>query len=168
MRKVAACPMLLIAIASACAGPGGPPPSLLPRAAEAIDPRVPVERPLNDRPVTAALAAKRAALISQAREGDAAFRPALARAEELASRAGAAQSDSWAVAQEALSAAIAERAPTVRALTDIDALGADRLQAQQGLSPADLEAIRSAASTVGALDQKQADATAAVQRRLGG
>ena len=49
--------------------PGGPYPSLQPRAAEAIDPRVPVERPINDRPITPALAARLAELVSQARAG---------------------------------------------------------------------------------------------------
>src|SRR4051794_27535896 len=54
---------------SACAAPGGSYPSLQPRAAEAIDPRVPVIRPVNDRPVTAGLAARLAALVDQARSG---------------------------------------------------------------------------------------------------
>jgi hypothetical protein len=151
----------------ACTVKRGAPPSLLPRAAEKIDPRVPVEAPINSRPVDATLASKLAAFVSQAHGGDAAFAPALAKAEQLAAAAGAAHSDGWTVAQEALSAAIAARAPTARALVDIDALGADKLQAQQGLSPADLEAIRSAGSEVGTIDQRQADAVAAIQRRLG-
>jgi hypothetical protein len=157
----------VIASVGACSMKSGAPPSLLPRPGEAIDPRVPVERPVNNRPVDGALASRLAALVSQAREGDAAFRPALAKAEQLAAAAGAAHSDNWAVAQEALSAAIAARSPTARALVDIDALGADKLQAQQGLAPADLEAIKHAGSEVGAIDQRQADAVAAIKRRLG-
>jgi hypothetical protein len=159
--------ILIAATVSACSVQGGAPPSLLPRPAEAIDPRVPVERPVNSRPVDAALASRLAALVSQAQGGDAAFRPAVARAAQLAAAAGGSHSESWIVAQEALSAAIAERAPTARALADIDALGADKLQAQQGLSPADLEAIRSAGSVVEAIDQRQAGALAAIHRRLG-
>ena len=123
---------------------GGPPPSLAPRAAEAIDPRVPVVRPMNDRPVDAALARRLAELVSQARSGDSAFRGQAATAERLAAAAGPRQSESWIAAQEALSAAIEARAPTATALGDIDALGADKLQAQGGLAPADLAAIRSA------------------------
>jgi len=151
----------------ACSVKGGAPPSLLPRPAEAIDPRVPVERPINNRPVDAALADRLAALVSQARAGDATFQPAMARAEQLAATAGGSHSDSWVVAQEALSAAVAARAPTANALVDIDALGADKLQAQQGLAPADLEAIRGAGAVVGAIAQRQAQAVAAIRDRLG-
>jgi hypothetical protein len=140
---------------------------LLPRPAEAIDPRVPVEAPVNSRPVDATLTTKLAALVSQAHDGDAAFQPALAEAQQLAAASGATHSDGWIAAQEALSAAISARTPTARALTDIDALGGDKLQAQQGLSPADLEAIKHAGEEVGAIDRKQADAIAAIKRRLG-
>ena len=166
MRTTFALPLVLLA-ATSCAGPGGPPPSLLPRAAEAIDPRVPVERPPNDRPVNGALAAKLAELVGQARAGDAAFGPAAAAAGRLAEAAGAAQGDAWIAAQEALSAAIAARAPTTRAIGDIDAIGAAKLQTQGGLSPADLAAIKGAGDEVGAIDQRQAEAIKAIQRRLG-
>jgi hypothetical protein len=67
----------------------------------------------------------------------------------------------------ALSAAVAARAPTVRALGDIDALGAARLAANGGIAPNDLAAIQGAGAEVGALDQRQADRVAAIQRRLG-
>lgn len=152
---------------AACAPSGGPFPSLLPRAAEAIDPRLPVAGPVNDRPVTPALAARLAELIAQARSGDSAFQPVAAEAQRLAAAAGPPQSESWVAAQQALSAAVAARGPTARALGDIDALGADRLQAQGGLSPADLEAVATAAAEVGALDRRQAAAIDAVQQRLG-
>ena len=91
-----------------------------------IDPRVPVERPVNDRPTTPALAARLAELVAQARAGQAAFEPAAAAAEQLAASAGAPQSEGWTLAQEALSAAISAREPTARALGDIDALGGHR------------------------------------------
>src|SRR6476469_2618882 len=93
-------------VLSACARPGGPYPSLQPRAVERIDPRVPVERPRNDRPVTAGLAARLAALVAQAHGSEAAFDAAAANAERLAGAAGAPQSEGWIVAQEALSAAV--------------------------------------------------------------
>jgi hypothetical protein len=158
--------VIVVRALGACTVPGGAPPSLLPRAAEAIDPRVPVERPLNDRLVDAALAARLAQLVGQAGAGDAAFGPAAAEAERLAASAGGPRSDSWVVAQEALSAAIAARAPTARALADIDSLGAGKLQAQGGLAPSDLAAIRDAAARVEAIDQRQARTIAALQRRL--
>jgi len=165
MRLLAALPP--IALLAACAGTGNAPPSLLPRAAEAIDPRLPVAGAVNDRPVNPALATKLAALTSDARSGDAAFAPAAATAERLAGAAGPSHGEAWIAAQEALSAAVAARAPTARALAEIDALGADKLQAQGGLSPSDLAAITSAGDEVGAIDRRQAAAIAAIQARLG-
>ena len=159
--------MAILVTTGACSVPGGAPPSLLPRAAETIDPRLPVERPVNDRRVDASLAGRLADLVNEARGGDAAFRPAADQAERLADAAGGPRSESWVTAQEALSAAIAARAPTVRALNAIDSLGADRLQTQGGLAPADLAAIRDAGTEVGAIDHRQAQIIAAIQRRLG-
>jgi hypothetical protein len=164
MRKALLVSMLLL---SACSSPGGPYPSLQPRAAEAIEPRVPVERPINDRPVAPAVASRLAELVSEAHAGDTAFDPVAAQAERLASAAGAPQSESWIAAQVALSAAIAARKPTATALGDIDALGATALKTQGGIAPNDLAAIQSAAAEVASIDQRQADRISAIQRRLG-
>ena len=150
-----------------CSTPGGPYPSLAPRAGEALDPRVPVIRPLNDRPVTPALAARLAQLVGQANRGQSDFAPLAARAEQLAGGGVRRQSDGWVEAQQALSAAIAARGPTARALGDVDAIGADMLEKQGGLAPSDLAAIQRAQAEVGAIDEGQADRIKAVQRRLG-
>jgi hypothetical protein len=163
MRRL---PFLTMLVLAACASTGGPYPSLQPRAAEAIDPRIQPVRPMNDRPVTPALAAKLAALVSQARSGDAAFQPAVANAQRLASAAGAAQSEGWIAAQQALTAAVAARGPTATALGDIDALGATMLQTQGGIAPNDLAAIREAAAEVGAIDDRQAEAIDSIKARL--
>jgi hypothetical protein len=152
---------------SACSSPGGPYPSLQPRAAEAVDPRVPVERPLNDRPVTPALAAQLSSLIGQARSGDAAFEPTAAKAEQLTAGAGAVQSESWIAAQEALSAAIAARGPTATAVGGIDTLAATLLQTNGGIAPNDLSAIQAASAAVGAIDRRQAARIDAMKQRLG-
>src|SRR5207253_10341101 len=104
MRRPA---LLSIFALSACAAPGGPYPSLQPRAAEAIDPRVPVVRPINDRPVTPALASRLSTLVDDAASGDAMFDRAASEAERLAAAAGAPQSEGWIAAEEALTAAIA-------------------------------------------------------------
>jgi hypothetical protein len=122
---------------------------------------------MNDRPVTPALAGRLASLVAQARDGDAAFRPAADEAQRLADAAGASQSESWIAAQEALTAAIAARGPTSTALGEIDALGGTTLQAQGGLSPNDLAAIKDAGAEVGAIDQRQAARVKAIQGRLG-
>jgi hypothetical protein len=158
---------LAVLVLSACSSPGGPYPSLQPRAAEAIDPRVPVVRPMNQRPVTPSLAARLSALIEQAHSGNAEFDSAASQAERLATAAGAPQSEGWIAAQEALTAAIAARTPTATALGDIDAIAGDALQNQRGIAPNDLAAIKSAAADVGSIDQRQADRVRAVQRRLG-
>jgi hypothetical protein len=164
MRHLALASILALV---ACSAPGGPYPSLQPRPAEAIDPRLPVVRPVNDRPVTPALASRLAALVGEARSGSAAFDDAAAEAERLAASAGSPQSEGWIAAQEALTAAIAARRPTATALGDIDALAATALQAQAGLAPNDLAAIKSAQSEVGALDARQAARIDAIQKRLG-
>jgi hypothetical protein len=160
-------PLLPLAILAACSAPGGPYPSLQPRAAEAIDPRVPVVRPVNDRPATPSLVTQLSALVDQARSANATFDGATAEAERLAAVAGAPQSEGWIAAEEALSAAIAARRPVVTALGDIDALAASALQTQGGFSPSDLAAIKSAQAEVGALDGRQAERIDAVQKRLG-
>jgi hypothetical protein len=160
-------PLPLFLALTACASAGGPYPSLQPRAAEAIDPRVPVVRPINDRPVTPALEAQLAAFVGQAHAGQAAFEPAAADAERLASAAGPPQSESWIAAEQALSAAIAARGATANALGDVDGLSATLLQSQGGIAPNDLAAIKSAAAEISGIAGAQADRIAAIQRRLG-
>jgi hypothetical protein len=122
---------------------------------------------LNDRPVTASLAARLAAFVDQAQSGNAAFDGAASQAERLAAAAGAPQSESWIAAEEALTAAIAAQKPTATALGDIDAIAATELQTQRGIAPNDLEAIKQAQSLVGSLEQRQAERIRAVQRQLG-
>ena len=164
--RATALPLLIVTMLGACSPAGGPYPSLQPRAGEAIDPRLQPVRPMNDRPATPALVGQLAALVEQARGGEAAFAPAAAEAERLASAAGAPQSESWMAAQESLSAAIAARRPTALALSDIDALGATALQTQSGIAPKDLEAIQRAADEVASIDRRQADRIKAVQAQL--
>ena len=164
MRRTALVPLIML---SACSSTGGPYPSLQPRAAEQIDPRLPVERPMNDRPVTPALAARLSALVEQAQGGQGAFDAAAAEAERLSASAGAPQSEGWVAAEEALSGAVAARKPAAMALADIDALGANALQTQGGIAPNDLAAIQDAAARVGDLDRRQAERIKAVQQRLG-
>ncbi len=157
----------LLAVLAACAPTGGPFPSLQTRPAEGIDPRVPIVRPVNDRPVAPALASRLAELLERARSGNAAFEPIASRAESLAAGAGGPQSDSWVAAQEALSQAVAARDTTASAMGDIDELGSTMLQSQGGLAPSDLAAIQRAGAEVAELDQRQANRIKALQQRLG-
>ena len=151
---------------AACAAPP-PGPSLAPRASEAIDPRVPVENPVLVGPVSPAVAARLAGLVSQAQSGDSAFRNAAAIAERLAAAAGAPQSESWIAAQQALSQAHAARAPTTRAMADIDSIAAETMAARGGIPAADLAAIQASAAEVAAIERSQAARMEALQARLG-
>jgi len=159
--------VLTLSLLTACSSAGGPYPSLQPRAAEAIDPRLQPVRPMNDRPVTPALASQLAALVEQARGGDAAFEAAATQAERLATSAGVPQSEGWIAAQEALSAAIAARTATATAQSDIDALGASALEKQGGIAPNDLKAIDNASAEVASISRGQIERIAAIQRSLG-
>lgn len=158
--------LVCLAALGACAAPGGPYPSLQPRAAEAIDPRVPVEKPMNDRPITPGLSAELARLVDEARRGDAEFQSITGRAEILAASAGAPQSETWIIAQEALSAAVAARGPVGHAIGEVDEVGASALRDQGGIAPNDLGAIKKAAAEIGAIDQREAARIRAIQQRL--
>ena len=162
-RTLALSALLALAGCTAATGPG---PSLAPRSAETIDPRVPVVSTVVARPVDPALAVRLGDLVRSARQGDGAFAVAAGEARRLAASAGAAQSQSWIVAQQAVSAAVAAREPTTRALGDIDALAAAALARQNGIAPADLRAIEAAAAEVGAIDQRQAQVIEALEARL--
>ena len=163
-RRAALIPILV----SACTTtPGGHEPSLAYRAAEAIDPRVPIASEVIAGPADPALAARIGELLAQVRSGDAGFQAASSVAERLVASAGPAQSESWIAAQEALSAADAARAPTTRALGDIDALGATSLQVLGGLAPNDLAAIRTAGAEVGQIAERQSRRLQAIHQRLG-
>jgi hypothetical protein len=159
--------LVAILASAACTSASGPAPSLAPRTAEAIDPRVPVGGNGVQRPVDPALAARLAGLIALARQGESAFTAAAAEAQRLAGAAGASQTESWVVAQQAVSAAVAARGPATRALGDIDAIAAVALERQGGIAPADLAAIEAAAAAVGAIDRRQAQAIDALEDRLG-
>jgi len=160
-------PILSLAALGACAAPKGPYPSLAVRAAESIDPRVPIPNEVIVGPADASLSAYLAALIDQAQAGDWAFSSAAADAERLAQGAGPQQSESWIIAQQALSAAQAARGPTTRALGDIDALASTALERQGGIPAGNLAAIRAAASTVSAIDNSQSTRIEAIESRLG-
>ncbi len=156
----------VLAIAG-CGTRPGPGPSLASRTAEAIDPRVPIAGGGVQRPAAPALASRLAELVRRARQGEAAFVAAAGEAQRLAASAGARQTESWVIAQQAMSAAVAARAPTTRALGDIDAIAATALARQGGIAPGDLAAIEAAAAEVAAIDRRQAEAIHALERRLG-
>jgi hypothetical protein len=157
LRRVALLPLLLAACSTTEPGE----PSLAPRAAEAVDPRVPIPSDVIAGPADPALAASIADLLNQVRSGDAAFQANAADAERLAAAAGPPESESWIAAQEALSALIAARAPVAKAVADLDGLASSRLAASGGILPGDLAAIQAAADEAGAVGEREA---ATIQR----
>ncbi len=118
---LAALPLLLV---GGCATRGEF-PSLAPRPVEQLA----FEEPIKvDPPVAAdpALRARAAALLANARAGDAAFEAAYADALPVVRAAGPADSDSWVQAQEAISRVEAARVGTTTAVAELDLLVAER------------------------------------------
>lgn len=161
-----ASPLLITLALFGCAAPAVQTPSLGPRAAEAIDPRVPVPEPQLSTIIDPGLAGQLSALVAQAQAGDSQFRAATPSAQQAAASAGDRQSESWVVAQQALSRLVAARGSVTRALGDIDALGATRIQQSGGIAAADMRAIQAAAARVGEIDRRQAALIDQLQARL--
>jgi hypothetical protein len=159
--------LLLVPVLASCAASDTNAPSLFPRPAEAIDPRVPVPDPVLSATPTPGLVAQLNSLVAQAEQGDAAFRPLADHAAQLAQAAGPKESEGWIAAQQALSAAIAARAPVATAIGDIDTLGAQRVQKLGGIGAADLKAIDAAAARVADIDSREAGLIQQIQSRLG-
>lgn len=141
-------------------------PSLAPRPAEAIDPRLPVPEPALPTTPTPALVQKLDSLVAQAIAGDEAFAPLAERARQLAEAAGLKESESWVAAQQALSVAVGARTPVTSAAGDIDALGAQRIQTLGWIGAADLKAINAASAKVSEIDDREAAAISAIQAKL--
>lgn len=163
MRALALLTMVAMA---GCATPATRAPSLAPRAAEAIDPRVPVPDGPVSTAVDPALAARLAALVAQAEAGHAQFRAAAGPAQQAAAAAGGPQSESWIAAQQALSALIAARAPVTGALGDLDGLAAERIQKLGGIAAGDLRALEAATARVGEIDRGESALIDQLQARL--
>ena len=159
-------PLLSLALAATgCAAlPGGP--SLSPRAAEAIDPRLPVVDTSLGLPADPALIADLTAIRARALAAATAAEPALRSAAGVVAGAGPAQSESWVLAQQSLSAAIAARAPFTTALGDLDARVAAQIRSGGALVPNSLAALRRLSNELGTIDARQAGELAALQARL--
>ena len=160
--------LLLALAAGACSTPPGPIPSLAPRAAEAIDPRVPIRAEPPAGTVDPALAARLVRLLGEARRGDQDFQAVANQAERLVGSAGSPASENWIAAQQALSALVAARGPVAHALSAIDAIAAQDLESAGWIGPADLAAIEAASNEAGAIDGREAALVDSLQARLGG
>ena len=144
----------------------GPEPSLAPRAAESIDPRVPIPDAVPAGPVDPALAQRIDVLLAEVRGSEAAFAVREAEAARLATSAGPVSSESWVVAQQSVSRLVEQFGVTTRVAADIDALASARLYSNRGISPGDQQAISAASSAVAAISEPQAASIARIRETL--
>lgn len=158
------------ALLASCAA-SGPFPSLAPRAVERagtdgttpvppclsagqVAPR-PAETPIAvAEPADPTLPARLAAFRAKAETGDRAFATAIDAAAKAASSAGAAGSESWVLAQQAVSRAESARAPTLDALSDLSALTIET--AQRRANHEDAQALQDALHAVQEIADRQA------------
>ena len=159
-------PFALALSCAACATPRGF-PSLAPRGAEAIDPRLPIASNPSPGTVDPATSTVLARAVAAARAGTSEFNALARRAEALAAVAGPRQSESWIAAQQAVSALAAQHGVTTNAAADIDAVAAERIDATRWLVPATQAAIEAAAAEVGAINAAQSATLARLRARLG-
>jgi hypothetical protein len=155
-----------VSLAAGCAA-DGPYPSLAQRPAERAyaEERDAPDPPPPYYPDDPTLAAKLQPLVDQAEAGRGAFDAAYSAAAPLVAKAGASGSDSWIVAQQAVSRVTAAQAQTTRALADLDQLAV--AQAAAGpLSETDAERLRQATSRLQGLADAQAERLAGLEASL--
>jgi hypothetical protein len=159
--------LFALSLVGACSAPNiGPEPSLAPRPAEAIDPRLPISGDAPAGPADAALAAQLQGLIAEARAGVSQFNARQADADRLAAAAGPMASESWVAAQQALSLLIEQYGVTTRVAGNIDGLASARLEAQHWIRPSDQQAIASAAAEVATVSDAQSAAIDRLKNQL--
>jgi hypothetical protein len=137
-------------------------PSLAPRPAEQIDMSVDPVRP---DPIVAddpALAGRIAALTAEARAGWRDFEAEAGAAARAARASGPAGSDSWVVAQQAISRLEAARARTMAAGAELDQLALERQNLPT--SPADRQALEAAIAEAEAIAARQESLLGRIRR----
>jgi hypothetical protein len=163
MRKLII--LALVAVAGCSSTPMAE-PSLAPRAAESIDPRVPIPETVPTGNVDAALAQRLDALVNVVRGAAPQFSAREAETSRLTATAGPVSSESWIAAQQALSRLVEQHGITTGAAADIDAMAANRIEGQRWIRPADRNAIAAAAAEVGEINQAQSAAIDRLRDRL--
>jgi hypothetical protein len=156
--------LLLLSLLAGCAE-SGQFPSLAQRPIERelpppdVDPKV---APVADDP---AIAARIAAFLAQAHQSQAEFEATLPAAEAAARRAGAPESESWILAQEALSSAEAAQDSTARLLSDLDAYSLD-IAREKAISDADAESLQAAVAEIQRIADSDRERLARLEARL--
>jgi len=149
---------LALLLGSACSPNALVEPSLAPRDAESIDPRVPIPDATPRGTLDAAIVERLDSLVGHARDGATTFAAREAEASRLADAAGPMPGESWIAAQQALSRLIEQYGVTTRAAADIDQLASTLLEDRGWIEPADREAIAAAAAEVASISSAQAAA----------
>ncbi len=116
-------------------------PSLAPREGEALAIDEPAREPV-EVPDDAALQARIAALVEDARQGARSFNAVYAEAGRAVARGGAEGSESWIEAQQAISRLEAARLATTGAVAELGQL--ELAQADRAASDADQRALQAA------------------------
>jgi len=166
IRRRRLSPLLACALALAaggCASNEGDFPSLAQRPAErefAAEQMAPpkVRPPL---PADASVGARADSFVAAARDAEGTFARAYETAAAAVAKAGPTGSDSWVVAQEAVSRAIAAQAPLTRIAGEFDDYAGARAR-QTPLAPGDIARLQAATSEV----EQMAATQAARIRRL--
>lgn len=156
--------LCLTAFLLAACVPEGDFPSLAQRPGERDRSTEEPVRPDVEAPDDAELRREVAALRRLAAQGDAEFDAAYGPAAAAVAAAGAAESDSWVDAQQALSRLEAAREATTRALAELDRLAMDRVAAPT--SAADFAEIDAAIATVERLAAGQQQRMDSLRARL--
>ena len=153
-------PLLLAACTSVAVGP-----SLSKRPVESVPLTEPqVQTPLPP-PADSEALARISTLLTQVREGQNAFAAILPRARQAAAAAGTEASESWITAQQLLSAAESARAPSTRALGELDMLIAARVYEGSDVGLIELQAAQVEAA---GLVEEQQRAIDALRERISG
>lgn len=159
-------PLLFLAMLAGCSSATSVEPSLAPRTAEAIDPRLPIDEAAVAGSVSPELASQLAVLTGAVRAAVPTFEARRSEAHRLAVGAGPVASESWIAAEQALSRLIQQYGVTSEAAAEIDALAASRLDANRWIAPADRLAIAAAASDVAAISRLQTEAIDQVRNEI--
>jgi len=139
-------------------------PSLAPRPAEKLPIEAPAEYVEPEGTVDPALAGRLAPIVAQAEEGHRQFKVALASVEKTVASAGSQGSESWIVAQQALSTLDPARAPLQQANISIEAIRNEPANAV----PANRALVDKAAARIDALTDEETRAISALVAKLGG
>lgn len=157
--------MLAFVPLAACSS-GGTEPSLATRPAEAIDLRVPVNRPVEVGAIDPDLAALLAASVTKAQGSQAEFDARAAAVQKLVPGPGSTGSESWIAAQTALSRLIEQQGVATNAAADVDSYAGQRLNRQRWLNPASQQAIADASARIATVTGAQAAVVANLTAQL--